>query len=84
MRYKIQILRGAQKQLRGIEHLQRNRIIEAIRALSQNPRPNGVRKLTGRDAWRCRIGRYRVIYEIFDSRLLILVVSVGHRRDIYR
>jgi mRNA interferase RelE/StbE len=49
-----------------------------------DPRPSGTKKLTGRDAWRIHVGDYRVIYEIHAGRLLILVVDLGHRRDIYR
>lgn len=57
---------------------------EAIAALATNPRPPGCIKLTGRDGWHIRIGDFRVIYEINDSELLIAVVQVGNRRDIYR
>ncbi len=62
----------------------RDRIIDSIRGLAHDPRPQGVKKLTGRAGWRIRVGNYRVIYEIHDDRLLILVVSVGHRQDVYR
>ncbi|MEW5948302.1 MAG: type II toxin-antitoxin system RelE/ParE family toxin [Thermodesulfobacteriota bacterium] len=56
----------------------------AIQGLSEDPRPSGVKKLTGRNAWRIRVGNYRVIYEIQDNSLVVLVVSVGHRKEIYR
>jgi mRNA interferase RelE/StbE len=59
-------------------------MIEAIRDLRTNPRPPGVRKLTGRPAWRIRVGDYRVIYEIDDDNSTVLVVSLGHRSDVYR
>ncbi|RLE22907.1 MAG: type II toxin-antitoxin system RelE/ParE family toxin [Acidobacteria bacterium] len=52
--------------------------------LTENPRPPGCRKLSGRPAWRIRIGSYRVIYEIHDDRLLVFVVAIGARREIYR
>jgi mRNA interferase RelE/StbE len=61
----------------------RRKILAAIDALSDNPRPGGCRKLAGQEAWRIRVGDYRVIYEIHDQVLLILVVDVGHR-EIYR
>lgn len=84
MSYSIEILRVAQKQLAKIDHSQQPRIIEAIRGLADEPRPAGCKKLSGRPAWRIRIGSYRVIFEIHDDRLLILVVSVGHRKDVYQ
>ncbi len=52
--------------------------------LAENPRPFGCKKLTGRNAWRIRIGRYRAIYEINDKDKSVLVVTLGHRKDIYR
>jgi len=62
----------------------RDRIISVVRKLGVNPRPPGSRKLSGRPAWRIRAGTYRVIYEIHDEQLLILVVAVGHRKEVYR
>lgn len=84
MTYYIEILRSAQKQLRKIVKQDQGRIISAIEALASNPRPVGTKKLTGRPAWRIRIGDYRVIYEIQDNKLIILVVYIGHRREVYR
>ncbi len=84
MRYKIEILRSAQKQLSKIQHQQQNQIIENIRKLSENPRPSGCKKLSARPAWRIRIGDYRVIYEIKDDCLLVLVITIGHRKEVYR
>ncbi len=84
MRYKIEILQSAQKQLSKIQHHQQNQIIENIRKLSENPRPTGCKKLSARPAWRIRIGDYRVIYEINDERILVLVITIGHRKEAYR
>ncbi|AOS84197.1 plasmid stabilization protein [Chlorobaculum limnaeum] len=84
MSYRIEILRSARKQLEKIQESDRNRIIDSIRSLAEKPRPTGSKKLSGRQAWRIRIGSYRVIYEIQDSELIILVVTVGHRREVYR
>ncbi len=56
----------------------------AIAALAENPRPYGCIKLTDRDGWRIRVGNNRVIYEISGGQLLVTVVRVGNRRDIYR
>ena len=83
MRYKIEILRSAQKQLSKIHHQHQNQIIENIRKLSENPRPSGCKKLSARPAWRIRIGDYRVIYEINDDCLLVLVITIGHRKEVY-
>ncbi|WP_460694625.1 type II toxin-antitoxin system RelE family toxin [Mucilaginibacter puniceus] len=51
--------------------------------LSSDPRPNGYRKLKGRDGYRIRVGNYRVIYEIFDNILTVDIITLGHRKDIY-
>jgi mRNA interferase RelE/StbE len=84
MSYRIEILRSARKQLEKIEERDLNRIIDAIRLLAENPHPSGSKKLSGRQAWRIRIGTYRVIYEVHDKELVILVVTVDHRREVYR
>ena len=84
MTYSLDILRRAQKQLAKIDRQDQPRIIAAIEALAENQRPHGCRKLSGRPAWRIRIGQYRVIYEIHDERLRILVVTIGARRHIYK
>jgi mRNA interferase RelE/StbE len=82
--YAIEILRIAQKQLGGIDGTHQQRIIEAVQGLAVQPRPSGCKKLSGRPAWRIRVGSYRVIYEIHDDRLLVLVVTIGDRKDVYR
>jgi len=84
MTYTVLIRKSAQKNLSRLESSIQDRIIEAIRTLADNPRPSGTKKLTGRDAWRIRIGDYRIIYEIHDDQLIVLVVVVGHRREIYK
>jgi mRNA interferase RelE/StbE len=82
--YRVFVERSAQKDLFKIPQQYQNRIIRAIQSLAKNPRPSGSKKLSGRDAWRLRVGNYRVIYEVDDDRLSILVVVIGHRKDIYR
>jgi len=84
MGYKVFIEKLAQKELLNIPKNDQNRIIEAIQALSKNPRPHNVKKLSGREAWRIRVGKYRIIYEIDDGKLTILIILVGHRKEIYR
>jgi mRNA interferase RelE/StbE len=84
LNYTILIERSAQKDLSKIPQHNRDSIISEIRNLSINPRPQGSKKLVNRDAWRIRVGDYRIIYEINDEKLIILVVALGHRKDIYR
>lgn len=84
MMYSIVIEKSAQKALAKIVQPMQNRIIDAIRLLAENPRPPGVKKLIGRDAWRIRIGDYRVIYEIQDEKLVVWVIMIGHRKEVYR
>jgi len=84
MSYKVEILRSAQKRLAKIDPINRKRIIAAVRLLAEEPRPLGSKKLSGRQAWRIRISNYRVIYEVKDRELIVLVVTVGHRKEIYR
>jgi mRNA interferase RelE/StbE len=84
MTYTVRIRNAAEKALARISPPYQNRIIEAIRLLSAEPRPHGVKKLTDRDGWRIRVGDYRIVYEIQDDRLVVLVIAVGHRGSIYR
>ncbi len=84
MSYSLQILPRAQKELAGLERRHYVRIRDAVRELASNPRPNGCRKLTGREGWRVRIGDYRVVYEIDDVQRSLTVIHIGHRRDVYR
>ncbi len=62
----------------------RGRTLVAIRALAADPRPQGCKKLTGAELYRLRVGNYRILYEIDDDQLFILVIRAGHRRDVYR
>lgn len=62
----------------------KRRVIKALRALAQNPYPPQARKLTGSDYYRLRVGDYRVIYEVQEDKLLVLVIRIGHRKDVYR
>lgn len=84
MTYRVEISRRAAKAVTSLDKPLRRKILAAIDALSGNPRPVGCRKLAGQEAWRIRAGDYRVIYEIHDQVLLVLVVDIGHPREIYR
>ncbi len=84
MTYETFIERPAQRSLSKIPPTDQDRIIDAIRKLKSDPRPDGVQKLSGREAWRIRVGDYRIIYEINDEARSVLVVTLGHRREVYR
>ena len=84
MSYRIQVAPAAVRQLRKLDRAAQRRVQAAIELLASKPRPSGAKKLVGGDGeWRVRTGDYRIVYEIHDSVLLVLVVAVGHRRDIY-
>jgi mRNA interferase RelE/StbE len=82
-KYSVEINKKAQKSLDKLSDFIVAPVLSAINDLAENPRPQGYRKLKGRKGYRIRVGDYRVIYEIFDHVLLIEVVDLGHRKDIY-
>jgi len=82
--YAVFILRRAQEELAALPTEAYHRLKTAIFNLSENPRPSGCRKLSGREGWRIRIGSYRVIYELNDAEKKVFVLHIGHRRDVYR
>lgn len=82
-KYTVSLSKRAQKQLDKLSDAVADPIFQAIEKLGDDPRPHGCKKLKGRKGYRIRIGDYRVIYEIFDSTLLVDVIDLGHRRDIY-
>ncbi len=84
MTYQIIIERTARKEIQKINQADQNTIIQAIKNLADEPRPISCKKLKGRIAWRIRVGDYRVIYEIKDNLLIVTVITVGHRRDVYK
>lgn len=85
MHYRVEIKRGARKYLASMAAPMAARIAATIDALAGDPRPSGCRKLAGTDRlYRVRVGDYRVVYEIHDDRLLVLVIKLGHRREVYR
>ncbi len=84
MTYRIEVSRRAAKAVTSLDKPLRRKILAAIEGLAGNPRPAGCKKLPGQEAWRIRVGDYRIIYEIHDQVLLVVVVDLGHRREIYR
>ena len=85
MIYRIQIIPSAHRELSGLPRRDQKRVDARILSLADEPRPTGVRALAGQDSlYRLRIGNYRIIYKILDEDLMILVVKIGHRKDVYR
>ena len=84
-RYQLEFQPSALRELRKLPQDALRRIRDATEALRDEPRPEGVIKLAGGDdLWRIRVGNYRVVYAIHDDRLLVTVVVIGHRREVYR
>jgi mRNA interferase RelE/StbE len=81
-RYRIELRPAAVRALRKLDPPVARRLQAAIALLAEDPRPPASRPLRGRPAWRVRVGDYRVIYTIEDDVLLIVVVTLGHRRDV--
>lgn len=81
--YKILIKKSAAKEIEKLPGKDRDRVIDRIRTLAVEPRPPGHCKLSGQEKYRVRQGRYRILYLIEDDRLVVVVVKVGHRRDVY-
>jgi len=82
--YNVLITKSAAKELEAIPEKDRRRIIERIRGLAGEPRPFGVEKLSGDDKYRIRQGNFRILYEILDRDLVVTVIRIGDRRDVYR
>ena len=86
MRYRVSLEKPAQKQLRAILDRKLRAMLErSIMALADDPRPQGVKKLAGeKDQWRIRVGDWRVVYRVDDGRLVVLVIKVAPRGEVYR
>ena len=85
MAYTVELADRAKRDLAALSPDIQTRITKAIRKLEVNPRPSGIKQLKGYDnAYRLRVGDYRVLYEIHSKSLLVLVVKIGHRREVYR
>ena len=83
-KYRVEIKKSAIKE---IEHLSRRDIrdvLDKIFSLAENPRPHDCKKLSGQEKYRVRCGDYRIVYSIEDDVLVVYVVKVGHRKDVYR
>ncbi|MBC9867757.1 MAG: type II toxin-antitoxin system RelE/ParE family toxin [Opitutae bacterium] len=83
-RYSIELVGSIRKDLRRIAKKEVRKILKTIQGLADNPRPISSKKLTNEELYRIRIGNYRILYEIYDDRLVVLVVKAGHRKDVYK
>ena len=84
-KYRVTIKRSAVKEIEAIpQKKERQRIIRRIGQLADNPRPPGSKKLSGHDRYRIRQGVYRIVYAVDDIEIVVVVVKVGHRKDVYR
>lgn len=84
-RFELEITHSAEKQLRALDREDQQRLAKAMLALAEEPRPRGAKKLSGyEDVFRIRVGRFRVLYSVARKRLVILILKIGHRRDVYR
>ena len=85
MNFRIGVSPQAARQLRKLDPAARRWVQAAVELLADDPRPPGAKKLVGGDGeWRVRTGDYRIVYEIRDQVLVVLVLAVGHRREVYR
>jgi len=86
MAYEVGFKPSALREVRKLDEVTRRAIISAVELLADNPRPDGCKKLKGEsNLYRIRVmGNYRIIYDVQDRRLIVTVVKVGHRRDVYR
>lgn len=85
--YRVKLAsRRVEKEIAKLPHGMRERVLQAIRKLAEDPRPRGARKLSGemRGAWRIRVGDYRILYDVNDEHLLVIILAVLHRREAYR
>ena len=85
MIYELEIKSSARKELAALPDQAKRRVDAAILSLARSPRPRGAKRLSGPDnLWRVRVGNYRIIYHIQDDRLVVLVIRIAHRREVYR
>ena len=83
-KYKVKIKPSAVKELEKIPKKDLQKLTKMIQSLSINPRPHGCEKLSGQERYRVRKGNYRIIYSIEDDILIVYIVKIGHRKDIYK
>jgi len=83
-KYRIEIKKSAVKEIKQLPAPDLKRVLIRIEELAEQPRPNDCQKLSHQEKYRVRVGDYRILYTIEDGVLLVLVVKIGHRKDVYR
>ena len=84
MTYRVEFATAAAREIHKLPRRVRDRLLDAIEDLVEDPRPHGAKKLVGeKTAWRIRVGDYRVIYDVFDDALTVTIVRAAHRREAY-
>lgn len=84
MSYRVEFTTAAARQVKKLPRPVRDRVLDAVEDLGDDPRPHGATKLVGEEsAWRIRVGDYRVIYDVADARLVVTIVRAAHRREVY-
>lgn len=83
-KYKIEFKKTAAKELNSLPNREIKKIVVAINHLVENPRPTNSKKLSGSERYRLRVGDYRILYEIENQVLIIYIVKIAHRKDVYR
>ncbi len=83
-KYRVVFRKSVAQDLHPIPNRYLRKILATIKSLSEEPRPSGIERLSGQDRYRIRQGNYRIIYEINDKEVVVVVVKVGHRKDVYR
>lgn len=84
MKYQVILPKTVQKEMNRLPDDVIDRILDRLEELKVNPRPSDSKKLKGRPAWRIRVGDYRVIYEVHDRELRVIIITIGHLREVYR
>ena len=82
--YRLVIKPSASKEIEALPKQDRKRVVARIEGLAKDPRPVGSEKLSGKEQYRLRQGNYRILYSIEDQILIVMVVKIGHRKEVYR
>lgn len=82
--YAIEIKHSAAREIEALPLSDRRKVVERIGRLAEEPRPRGCEKLAGGERYRVRQGDYRIVYSVEDALLIVWIVKIGHRRDVYR
>lgn len=82
-KYKVELKESVKKFMKKMDNHLVKKILEAMTSLENDPRPYGHIKMKGEESYRIRVGKYRIIYEIYETKILIFVINIDHRKDVY-